>query len=68
MPKKKPKERKGKKIKKKTKRSNKSAFYEIQGEKILRKRKNCPKCGSGIFLAEHKNRLTCGCCGYTEMK
>ncbi|MBS3176492.1 30S ribosomal protein S27ae [Candidatus Woesearchaeota archaeon] len=28
--------------------------------------KTCPKCGSGHFLAAHKNRLTCGKCNYTE--
>ncbi|MBW2999489.1 30S ribosomal protein S27ae [Candidatus Woesearchaeota archaeon] len=26
----------------------------------------CPKCGVGVFLAKHKDRLTCGKCGYTE--
>jgi len=30
------------------------------------KRKSCPKCGAGVFLAEHKNRTSCGKCGYTE--
>ena len=28
---------------------------------------SCPKCGPGAHLAEHKNRRTCGKCGYTEM-
>ncbi|MCL4375264.1 30S ribosomal protein S27ae [Candidatus Marsarchaeota archaeon] len=28
--------------------------------------KFCPKCGSR--LADHKDRLTCGKCGYTEWK
>jgi small subunit ribosomal protein S27Ae len=28
----------------------------------------CPKCGPGVFMAEHKNRKTCGKCGYTEFK
>jgi small subunit ribosomal protein S27Ae len=35
---------------------------------VSRERKNCPKCGMGIFLAEHKNRYSCGKCGYTEFK
>ena len=26
----------------------------------------CPKCGPGIFLASHKDRKSCGKCGYTE--
>jgi small subunit ribosomal protein S27Ae len=47
---------------------NKREFYEIQENKIIRKRKICPKCGNGIFMAEHSNRLSCGKCGYTEFK
>ena len=48
---------------------NKSVnLYEIKDQKIIRKRKNCPKCGDGFFLAEHNDRLTCGKCGYTEFK
>jgi len=26
----------------------------------------CPRCGQGIFLSKHKNRLHCGKCHYTE--
>ncbi|MEM3374522.1 MAG: 30S ribosomal protein S27ae [Candidatus Woesearchaeota archaeon] len=32
------------------------------------KNKTCPKCGPGVFMAEHKNRISCGKCGYTEFK
>ena len=32
------------------------------------KKKTCPKCGAGVFMAEHKNRIACGKCGYTEFK
>jgi ubiquitin-small subunit ribosomal protein S27Ae len=32
------------------------------------KNKTCPKCGVGFILAEHKNRISCGKCGYTEFK
>ena len=28
----------------------------------------CPKCGPGVFMATHKDRVACGCCGYTEFK
>ncbi len=28
--------------------------------------KMCPRCGAGIFLAEHSNRWHCGKCAYTE--
>lgn len=41
-------------------------FYEISGDSIKRKNKFCPKCGKGIFLANHKDRLVCGKCGYME--
>ena len=40
-------------------------LYDINGDKLERKRKFCPKC-EGAFLAEHKDRLHCGRCGYTE--
>lgn len=30
------------------------------------KGKSCPKCGAGVKLAKHKNRLACGKCGYYE--
>jgi small subunit ribosomal protein S27Ae len=43
-------------------------FFKVEGDKINRVRKYCPKCGPAIFLAEHKNRLSCGKCGYTEFK
>lgn len=32
------------------------------------KNKTCPKCGPAVFMAEHKNRISCGKCGYTEFK
>ena len=43
-------------------------IFKVEGDKITRMRKHCPKCGTGVFLAEHKNRLSCGNCGYTEFK
>jgi len=33
-----------------------------------KKNKTCPKCGPGFFLANHKDRLTCGKCGYMEKR
>lgn len=30
--------------------------------------KFCPKCGAGVHLAEHKDRRSCGRCGYFERK
>jgi small subunit ribosomal protein S27Ae len=43
-------------------------IFKVEGDKISRQRRNCPKCGDGVFLADHKNRLSCGKCGYTEFK
>jgi ubiquitin-small subunit ribosomal protein S27Ae len=40
--------------------------YEISGESVKPKNKTCPKCGPGVFLAKHKDRETCGKCGYME--
>lgn len=53
---------------KKTKKKLKNEFYSVSGEGVERKGNFCPKCGAGVFLANHKNRLACGKCGYTEMK
>jgi len=36
--------------------------------KAYKPAKNCPKCGSGVRLAEHKDRRSCGKCGYFERK
>ena len=43
-------------------------FFKVEGNKITRNRKHCPKCGPGVFIAEHKDRFSCGKCGYTEFK
>ena len=57
----------GKKKERKPKKSIKPhTLYEIKGDTLERKRKNCPKCGKGIFLAKHKDREVCGRCGYME--
>lgn len=31
-------------------------------------KKCCPRCGLGTFIAEHKDRIHCGKCGYAEIK
>lgn len=41
-------------------------YYEVSGDSVNRKRKNCPRCGPGTWLGDHKGRLYCGKCGYTE--
>lgn len=40
--------------------------YEVSGKEVKRKGESCPRCGTGTFLANHKNRKTCGKCGYSE--
>ena len=45
-----------------------SSLYKVDGDKLVRKNKICPKCGNGVFMAEHKDRVSCGKCGYTEFK
>ncbi len=45
----------------------KGTYYKVEGGKLLRK-KSCPKCGPGVFMAQHEKRSHCGRCGYTEFK
>ncbi|MBI0584138.1 MAG: 30S ribosomal protein S27ae [Methanomassiliicoccus sp.] len=58
----------GKKGEEKKGTTSKKDHYSVEGGKLERKGRNCPKCGPGVFLAEHKDRNTCGKCGYTEFK
>lgn len=44
----------------------KHEFYKIEGGKAVRERKSCPKCGPGVFMANHVGRMHCGKCGYAE--
>ena len=47
--------------------SNKiNTVYEASGDSLKRKNKTCPKCGPGTFMAQHKDRNTCGKCSYME--
>jgi len=43
-------------------------YFEIKDGSVERKKDYCPKCGEGVFLAEHPDRKSCGKCGYTEFK
>jgi len=45
--------------------SAKWSKYGVEDGKLVRKAEFCPTCGPGIFLAVHKDRKTCGRCGYT---
>lgn len=59
------KEKKGKKPHKNKPTSKKYSLYKVTDGNVKRQ-KSCPRCGAGVFLAEHKDRLHCGKCGYTE--
>merc|ERR1712194_706835 len=37
-------------------------FYKVDGEKIVKLRRECPNCGEGVFLAMHPDRYYCGKC------
>lgn len=42
--------------------------YKVEGSKLVRLKKFSPKAGSGYFMAEHKDRRTCGKTMYMEKK
>ena len=51
--------------------TKKSDYVKIEGDKIKRTRRSCPRCGDGIYMSEHKTkdgktRYYCGRCHYTE--
>jgi ubiquitin-small subunit ribosomal protein S27Ae len=54
--------------KKEVKKIKKSERYDVSDGVIKRKNKFCPKCGAGVFMANHKDRYSCGKCGYFEKK
>lgn len=56
-----------KKKKKEKKAMQIGKLYQVSGDKIERKNRFCTKCGPGYFLAKHKDRETCGKCGYSEI-
>jgi len=62
------KEKKGKKRVKNKIPSTRYKFYKVVGDKIEKTKRECPKCGAGIFLSEHKDRDYCGKCHYLEVK
>lgn len=56
------------KPRKKRNKSKRYELYKVEDGEVERKRKACPRCGPGIFMADHGERLSCGKCGYTEFK
>jgi len=47
---------------------SKKDAYEVKDGKVVRTKPVCPKCGPGVFMATHGDRVACGKCGYTEFK
>ena len=45
-----------------------NSLYKVEGEKVTRLRPTCERCGPGYFMAKHKNRYTCGHCGFTRYR
>jgi Ribosomal protein S27AE len=50
----------------KSKGISKKDAYKVEGDKVSRTKPACPKCGPGVFMGTHKDRVSCGKCGYTE--
>ncbi|MDK2891191.1 MAG: ubiquitin-small subunit ribosomal protein S27Ae [Methanoculleus sp.] len=42
--------------------------YEVKGDAAVLQKRHCPRCGPGVLMAEHKDRMACGKCGYTEFR
>ena len=53
---------------KKPRNKNKGPLWALEGDRVMRKRRPCPKCGNGVYMAEHYDRMHCGSCGYTMFK
>jgi len=43
-------------------------ILKVEDGKIKRLRKTCPRCGPGVYMAEHEDRYYCGKCHLTEWK
>ncbi len=50
------------------KKHKKWKYYEVTEKGIKRMKTPCQRCGEGVFMAEHEDRLACGSCGYTIWK
>lgn len=48
--------------------ASKEKLWSIEDNKVVRTHKHCPKCGPGVYMAEHYDRVHCGKCGYTMFK
>ena len=54
--------------KKKREEKGAHALYKIENDKATRLRPACERCGIGYFMADHRDRYTCGHCGFTRYK
>jgi small subunit ribosomal protein S27Ae len=44
-------------------------YYQVDADgTVVRLRQECPQCGPGVYMAKHKNRVSCGRCSMTEIK
>ena len=43
-------------------------ILKVEGGQLKRGKKPCPRCGAGVYMAEHKDRYYCGTCHFTEWK
>jgi small subunit ribosomal protein S27Ae len=59
---------KPKREKKKRQEKGVHAMYKVEGEKVTKLRPTCERCGPGYFMGDHKDRYTCGHCGFTRYK
>jgi len=60
------KEKQGKKPHKNKPTSKKYSKYQIEGDKVKRTLRFCPRCGPGVFLTDSNGRVYCGKCHYAE--
>ncbi len=42
--------------------------YKVESGKVKRLLPTCERCGPGYFMADHKDRYSCGHCGFTRYK
>jgi len=54
--------------KKKKKEKGIHSLYKAEADKVTRLRPSCERCGPGYFMADHRDRYTCGHCGFTRYK
>ncbi len=41
-------------------------YFDVKDGKASRNHNICSRCGKGVFMAQHKDRRSCGRCGLTE--